>query len=71
MVCGRFRLFCNGGNAPAISEPDGMVFRAGTMLIDFRTSSSYLFFVRDLMRRNWLWLIPIAVRISSSYSPSR
>jgi hypothetical protein len=45
--------------------------RFGALFMDCCTSSTYLNFARDFIRRNWLWLIPIAARISSSDWPSR
>ena len=42
----------------------------GTLVIACCISASYSVFARDLFRRNWLWLIPISRRISSSDSPS-
>jgi hypothetical protein len=62
------------GLAGAVSGINGGTFsglRFGALFIDCCTSSTYLNFARDFIRRNWLWLIPIAARISSSDSPSR
>jgi hypothetical protein len=55
MVRGRFRLFCDGGNAPATSQPKGTVFRAvGAMLIEFphKFLVPFRFATRSIMR---LW----------------
>ena len=56
------------GLAGAVSGINGGTFsglRFGALFIDCCTSSTYLNFARDFIRRNWLWLIPIAARISS------